>query len=110
MSSRGVDIGEPNGDCPPPNNDYARRDTESRLHIVNAWIDELQFKGVKAVSVPDSGYIEVTIPKSWTAAARGKKLAELEEKLQEQFGGVYVMVQPAQDKNRLRKLRGVQVK
>ena len=110
MSGSGISIGDPVAPCPPPNNEWDRRPVLRRVHAVNEIIKKLGYDTIRAVSAPDNGYIEVKVPDDMPAAARGASLLRIEAELQNVYGGVYVLVRPMDDRNRLRRLRGITVK
>lgn len=110
MSSLGINIGNPETDCPPPNELWSRESAIERKQKLVRLFCNIGYPDIRVESAPDSGYIEVSIPDDMGAAERGAVLLMLEESVQAFYGGVYLLVKPTEDKNRLRRLRGVTVK
>lgn len=110
MPSLGIAIGNPQADCPPPNALWEDSTPTRRVVTLSEIFLNRGHGEIRVESAPDNGYIEVSIPDSMGAAERGAVLLMLEESAQAFYGGVYLLVKPTEDRNRLRRLRGVTVK
>ncbi len=73
--------------------------------------ENLAFKDIEVVSVPNNGQIVLKIEKTIPANRRGPMLLDLEEKIKESIDqGITVWCEPVGDKSALRRLRGLEIK
>ncbi len=107
MSALGIEIGDPHAEVAEPNTRWLALGQLGRIHQCNAIVKSM---GALVIAAPDNGFIEVKLAEDFSAKARGSLLQYVERKLRAEFGGIVVHVRPLQDKNRLRVLRGVEVK
>ncbi len=104
-------IGSPTADTPTPCARWRELPDKDRL----AWVSEnLAEWGwaelVLAVSAAENGYVTVALREQFDAAERGRLLRAVERQFKASIdSGLTVWLEPAQDRNRPRQLRGVKV-
>ena len=95
---------------PVTSQDWRKKSEKNRIDIVSEELKKNNlYKGFQVIKAPDNGQIVLKIERIIPASQRGLLLLELEEKLKLIDKGITIWCEPVGDKNKLRKLRGVEI-
>ena len=95
---------------PTTSKDWVVKSEKDRIEMILKELKKnILYKDFEVVKVPDNGQIVLRIEKVIPANERGLLLLELEEKLKLIDNGITLWCEPVGDKNKLRKLRGIEI-
>ena len=95
---------------PTTSKDWVVKSEKDRIEMISKELNKnILYKGFEVVKVPDNGQIVLRIEKVIPANERGLLLLELEAKLKLIDNGITLWCEPVGDKNKLRKLRGIEI-
>ncbi len=104
-----VQIGDPWADAPEPKRDWVSMTDWQRVEEIAAQLAHLS-ADVSVISATRSGVVTLALDNSLNAKQRGTLLRRIEAALKEYVDeSIIVYLQPQGDRNRLRRLRGVEV-
>ncbi len=104
-------IGSPTADTPPPRAKWVALNDPDRLAWVSEILTEAGWSGlIQASKAEKNGYVTVSLTMPLDASERGRILRVIEKQLKHGIDpALTVWLEPAQDRNRPRQLRGVKV-
>jgi len=95
-------------EVPSPSSNWITASNESRIELVNSKIKN--FKDILITNTLENGYVLVNLKRPLEPGERGELLLELEKHLKDSIDvGITVWHESIDDKNSLRKLRGISV-
>ena len=96
---------------PVTSQEWRKKSEESRINIISEELKKNSlYKDFEVIKAADDGQIILKIERIIPANQRGLLLLELEEKLKLIDEGITIWCEPAGDKSKLRKLRGVEIR
>lgn len=92
-----------------PSKDWVEASEDERIKTIAGYLGMDNF--IRVVSANNNGFVTLSLKQPLPASERGTLLLDIEEMLKDKYDhGITVWLEPMNDKNSLRNLRGVEIK